>query len=325
MSGFMGGFFRHVGSAQITNIWAFICLALYVNTCFAVFLSMVNRMLFAFNVGAKEHLYKMYIFTVYILAHIFSYAALALCLFSSMKDNENSFEGGANITADTFQQWSQLGILPMSVNFVLTLITILNYIRERHLRSHGFTEDEKKTINKNKLMQTLNLSRVHLVHYGGPINTLSIDGSLYVGYVDPDIQTYQAIVSTLVLVSTSILAFCISIITFFKYKILSKNTDLNLMKVKKIRYEYRLLWQSMLVLLIQILLCSVQVPLYVAARIHNNDLLAVSKVIFSYVDDAFSLVNSITLIVMSKRTRLNYVSYWQGIWGQKHVASVAAS
>uniref|UniRef100_A0A7E4W717 Serpentine receptor class gamma n=1 Tax=Panagrellus redivivus TaxID=6233 RepID=A0A7E4W717_PANRE len=149
------------------------------------------------------------------------------------------------------------------------------------------------------------------------VTLIVMNGSLFIGYLDPDIQKYQSFVSAIVLVTTTLLAFFISMITILKYRALSRKTDLSAFKVKKMRYEHRLLWQSMLVLFIQILLCSTQVPLYVATRIHSNDLLAVSKVIYSYCDDAFGLVNSITLIVISRNTRQNYVTFWKGIWSNK--------
>uniref|UniRef100_A0A7E4W5B8 MARVEL domain-containing protein n=1 Tax=Panagrellus redivivus TaxID=6233 RepID=A0A7E4W5B8_PANRE len=46
------------------------------------------------------------------------------------------FEGCAIITAGTFQRWSQLAVVPTSINFVLTLITLLSCIRELFLKEN---------------------------------------------------------------------------------------------------------------------------------------------------------------------------------------------
>uniref|UniRef100_A0A7E4W3W4 Serpentine receptor class gamma n=1 Tax=Panagrellus redivivus TaxID=6233 RepID=A0A7E4W3W4_PANRE len=67
------------------------------------------------------------------------------------------------------------------------------------------------------------------------------NGNLFVAYLDCDIQRYQSIVSAIVLVSTSLLAFCITMITILKYRALSVKTDLNMMKVKKIHIKHHLL------------------------------------------------------------------------------------
>uniref|UniRef100_A0A7E4VDW8 Serpentine receptor class gamma n=1 Tax=Panagrellus redivivus TaxID=6233 RepID=A0A7E4VDW8_PANRE len=139
------------------------------------------------------------------------------------------------------------------------------------------------------------------------------DDTLSLKYTDTGIQKYQSTVATCIIFFTAMPTFVIELITVRKYQKLLKTHTVN---VKKCTQEYRLLWQALFSLIIQVLVCIFQIMIYVSTLVGNTTLFAMIMSLYSYNADLLNLTGSVSLIVVSSHVRKDYIRFWLNVFGK---------
>uniref|UniRef100_A0A7E4ZSX4 Serpentine receptor class gamma n=1 Tax=Panagrellus redivivus TaxID=6233 RepID=A0A7E4ZSX4_PANRE len=145
---------------------------------------------------------------------------------------------------------------------------------------------------------------------------LKADSSLSLRYTESGIQKYQSTTATCIIVFTALPTFIIELITVHKYQQLFKNNTM--IDNKKCLQEYRLLCQSMIVLIVQILVCIFQVMIYISTLLGNDVLFASIMSMYVYTGDLLNLTGPVALIAVSKSFRKDYMQFWLRVLGVRH-------